>query len=64
MPRLAPNTPVKSDMPGRLNAIPNPPRMALSPSSDPNSSLPDHAFCVGGCHATPMLGARLLVSVL
>src|SRR6185503_10702273 len=63
MPRFAPNTPVKSDMPGRLNAIPNPPRIALSPSSDPNSSLP-RPCCVLGCHANPMLGAMLFVSVL
>ena len=32
IPRFCPYGPVKSDMPARLNAMPNPPRIALSPS--------------------------------
>ena len=63
-PWLLPNTPVKSDMPGRWNAIAKPPRMTLSPSCEPKISLPIPRSCDGGCQARPTLGARLLRSGL
>src|SRR6185503_10706296 len=63
IPWLSPNTPVKSDMPGRWNAIAQPPRTTTSPSSLPRSHFIMPADG-GTCHAAPTLGATLLRSGL
>jgi hypothetical protein len=64
MPWFAPNTPVKSDMPGRWYASAKPPRITLSPSCEPKIARPMPPFIAGSCQARPRLGPKLFLSTL